>query len=464
MQKICNNINFTLNSSANPSLKTEGQTKHNVITKPTTEEIDEETKAHKKAIMIGTTVLALSGIIAILNPKFSTNFKKRLLNLQENTKKKLENNKNNYLSSKFHKAILKSIDWSIKSINFATNANLIKDIGFKWLCTEEKAFLNIRNKKKRKLAKKIDKKFRNLAEKPYNKLTLWFDKISRNTVFFKYKTASKKLDYLESLLKQHRSNLTPEKQKEFDRILANIKTKREVFSKEQVEKRLDNQDNIMCNLERDVMKKWRSYKNGFRNKWIEKDGHIKKNLGYWPEEILMPERNKLREQGLNEVDELFGGNNIKGDYYKLLDIIQPNLSENETKDFPKIIQKISDNLRNCSLAENVGYFDKKRDLILGSAPTDVVSAVAGLGLAGYAIGTADDKDDIISKSLTLGFPAVAGIAANLAFTAMLFSGIQSILWSSATAWGLSKIGSFADHQIFAKKERNLNTKGENKNV
>ena len=47
-----------------------------------------------------------------------------------------------------------------------------------------------------------------------------------------------------------------------------------------------------------------------------------------------------------------------------------------------------------------------------------------IGLSGIAVGTADTKEDRLSRALTLGFPAVAGIGASMALTAMLFLGCR----------------------------------------
>ena len=50
-------------------------------------------------------------------------------------------------------------------------------------------------------------------------------------------------------------------------------------------------------------------------------------------------------------------------------------------------------MRKANHSECVEYFDKKRDLMLGSAPTDVLTAVASLIASGVAIGVADTKED-----------------------------------------------------------------------
>ena len=115
------------------------------------------------------------------------------------------------------------------------------------------------------------------------------------------------------------------------------------------------------------------------------------------------------------------------------------------------MNKAGKKLRKANHSECVEYFDKKRDLVLGGAPTDIVTAVAGLGISGTAIATADSKEERISRALTGGFPIIAGIGASMAFTAMLFSGVQGLLLGAATSVGLSKLGSIADNFVTGKK-------------
>ena len=89
--------------------------------------------------------------------------------------------------------------------------------------------------------------------------------------------------------------------------------------------------------------------------------------------------------------------------------------------------------------------------MLGGAPSDIISGIGMIGLSGIAVGTADTKEDRVSRALTLGFPAVAGIGASMALTAMLFSGVQSIIYGSIASAGLSQLGSIADRTLNPKK-------------
>ena len=76
-----------------------------------------------------------------------------------------------------------------------------------------------------------------------------------------------------------------------------------------------------------------------------------------------------------------------------------------------------------------------------------MTALFGLTMSGIAVGMADNKDERISKSLTVAFPAIAGLGTSMALTAMLFSGVQGMIYGSLASIGLSKIGSTADKLV-----------------
>lgn len=417
---------------------------------------EKKKKSYKKAITVGSSVLVITGLVALLNPKFSSKFITKLKNASQSAGNKIENSKNNYLASKFHKATKKTLDFGIRTLEFTNNFNSAKDLGFKWLCCEKKGFHSVKNTSTRNFFKKIDNGFVKVMSKIHKAITKFFDRISQKTVLSKYKNASKKLDNLELTLQQYRNKLTSTEQAQFDAKLAEIAKTREFFSKANTSKRLVEQENLMGNLERDFMKQYRSYKNGFSNKWIDKGKHIDKNMTFWAEKIMQPTRDKVERQGLDVVEKLTGnGKDTKGLYNELFSMISPKLNATEKKSLENAIQVANKKLKKANHSETIEYFDKKRDLVLGGAPTDIVTALGGLALSGVAIATADTKEDKISRALTGGLPIVAGIGASMAFTAMLFSGVQGMLYGFLTSIGLSKIGSLADHYILGNKNQDI---------
>lgn len=419
---------------------------------------EKEKKSNKKAIAVGSSVLVITGLVALLNPKYSSKLVNNLKNFSKAAEKNIEKNKQNYLSSKFHKGCQKVADWSIRTLEFSNNVNSAKDIGFKWLCCDKKGFNSVKNKTIRKFLQKLDSGFVNVMNKVHKAITKWFDIISKKTVLRKYNSASKKMNEFEKLIQQYRNKLSPAQQQELDVKLAEIARAREGFSQNNISSRLKDQENLMSNLERDFMLKFRSYRNGFKNKWISKSDHIDKNMTFWAEEILKPTRNRVEQEGLKNVEKLVGnGNDKKGLYNELYSLLSPTLSESEKKVLDRTIQSATKKLQKASRSECIEYFDKKRDLVLGGAPTDIVTAVGGLALSGVAVATADTKEERLSRALTGGFPVIAGIGASMAFTAMLFSGVQGLLYGFLTSIGLSKLGSLADDYLLGNKNRNGST-------
>lgn len=421
---------------------------------------EKEKKSNKTAITVASSVIVVAGLVALLNPKYSSKLMTNLKNLSHNTGSKIENSKNSFLKTNFYKASKKTIDSCIRVLQFSNNINSAKDVGFKYLCCEKKQFNSIKNKPLKNFLQKVDNGFTSVMKKIHETITKWFDSISKYTVKSKYNKATKRMDALERLINQYKNKLSPAEQQQLETKLKEIKEARTYFSKDNTYQRLSEQESMMENLEKDFIEKLKAYRNGFSNKSIKNSTHINQNLTFWAEEIMQPTRNNVEAQGLAQVEKFIGNNKgQKGLYNEVYEILSPHINKEESVILEKSIGKVSKTLRKANHSECVEYFDKKRDLVLGGAPTDIVTAVAGLGLSGVAIATADSKEDRISRALTGGFPIVAGIGASMAFTAMLFSGIQGILLGAGTSIALSKIGSFANHKFLAhvQNEKKHNT-------
>ena len=412
------------------------------------EKAEKEKKSNKKAITVGIGAVLLTGFVMLLNPKNAPKLMEKMKSTQQKALLKMDKSKNDYLTSKFHKFTSKLMGKGIAVLEFSNNFNSAKDLSFKWLCTENKNLHKIRDPKKRRFVKKIDDRFVKIMKKPHEVITSWFDSISKMTVKKGYSKSAKRLDYLEDLLKKHRDGLSEQEKTIINAKLEEISQLRKHFSDNEVLSRLKLQEDSMANLERDFMNKYRSYANGFGNKWIDKGEHIGNNMNFWAQDILMPTRNNFEKQGKEVVDKLFGdGNGKKGLYDEITDILYSRITGSEKEELAKQLTKAKTQIRKANRNECVEYFDKKRDLVLGSAPTDIVTALFGLGVSGWAIASADTKEDKLSKAMTVGFPLVAGIGTSLAFTAMLVSGIKSMLYGALASVGLSKLGSLADHYI-----------------
>lgn len=104
------------------------------------------------------------------------------------------------------------------------------------------------------------------------------------------------------------------------------------------------------------------------------------------------------------------------------------------------------------------FFDKVRDLQIGSAPTDVISMLVSLGLIGAGLAKADNKDERISVMLKAGIPIIGTLGTTIYCTARLVSGSKAMAAGLVSGWIINRIGEQADK--FRKK---YNAKNEESN-
>ena len=110
-------------------------------------------------------------------------------------------------------------------------------------------------------------------------------------------------------------------------------------------------------------------------------------------------------------------------------------------------------------AEGDLYFDKLRDITLGSAFSDIVfGMLSPLATMGVLLAMDDTKEERISTTLKLGIPLIGGIATSTAFLFLLASGGKALIMSSLIGVGLNRIGTYADSKIAANRDNNKNPK------
>ena len=456
-------------SSTTPILAKPIEKVQNAITKTADvfikkSEEGEEKKSHKTAIWVGSSVLVVSGIAALLNPKFSGKFINKIKNWAQVRKANAEKNKGDKVKSKFNQWLSDASHKLIDIFQFTNSMNAAKDVGFKWICMGEK-FKNVKNDSLRNVLQKCDQGMRFVMSKVHSSITNIFDSVSKRTVHANYNSVDKRMRTLDNIIAGYKDKLTLSEKAALETKMREIQSARSYFSNKNVDARLTRQEQIMSNLEHDFIGKWNEFRKGF--KWFKAPGtlkekyhhninNIKNNMSYWAEDMLMPQRNKLEQEGMSAVDVIMGdGKNVRGKYNEILDILSPHLKQDEKAFLEKTIGKTNKGLRKANHSECVEYFDKKRDLMLGGAPTDIISGLVPVGLSGIAIGTADNKDDRLSRAITAGFPAVAGVGASFALTAMLFSGVQGLVYGGLVGAGLSLLGSTVDKAITKAKQKEV---------
>ena len=396
---------------------------------------EEKKKSHKTAIRVGSTVLVLSAIVALLNPKFSSSLVNKLKT--KSTKAANKAKVDNSFWGKWNKAKEKLLKGLTNTIQVLNNGNSVKDELFQKLCN------------KTSFTKKI-----------HQKITQGFDQISRQTVYGKYKSVSKQMNTLDDIMQHYKSRLSTTDKTLFEQKLAEIDKLQEYFSSAQIKNRLQNQEAQMQNLEKDVTEKIVQAKDTIvgkiKGKPIDNEMKIKDTCTFWAEDALMKERNKIEQDGVNVINSLVGdGKTKKGAYQEMIDLLAPHLNQEEKQAFEESIKNAEKLLRKANTTECVEYFDKKRDLVLGSAPTDVLTALASLVASGIAIGVADTKEDRLSRTISGALPVVAGLGVSTALTAMLFSGGKGMVLGTGSGMILSAMGSSLSHHLFPKNKQDI---------
>jgi len=166
-----------------------------------------------------------------------------------------------------------------------------------------------------------------------------------------------------------------------------------------------------------------------------------------------PEIIKLHEEVIKDITGIKDGfsNFNQGKVQNILDIYRKVLQPEEYAAVEKTFNTAITSLDKSIKVETDDYISKLRDLALGSAPTDILSAVGSLGVLGYQLGKSKDKEQRQSIALKYGIPAVAGIGTMLYFNAKLYAGTKSMLLSAAASFALNRIGEFSDNLL--KKHR-----------
>lgn len=152
---------------------------------------------------------------------------------------------------------------------------------------------------------------------------------------------------------------------------------------------------------------------------------------------------------LKDIDELKNTfvNFKQGEVEDILDIYKKILPSDEYNLLAKSYKSGIKALDKSIHIETEEFVGKLRDLVLGSAPTDILTILGSLGVLGYQLGKSEDNDQRMSISLKYGIPALAGIGISLYCNAKLYAGTKSLIIGTVSSIVVNKIGVWADNLL-----------------
>ncbi len=160
-------------------------------------------------------------------------------------------------------------------------------------------------------------------------------------------------------------------------------------------------------------------------------------------DAVVQNQKAVRNEHISAITELLNKHD-SGELQQLVDIYKA-ISTYHTAPVEKHVQKAIKSFDKSLNLETVEFFNKIRDLRLGSAPTDVLSIVASGGMIGYGLAKAHNSDERWEVTLTSGIPIIGTIGTALYCTAQLVSGSKGMIIAGASGIVLKYVGEFANY-------------------
>ena len=201
--------------------------------------------------------------------------------------------------------------------------------------------------------------------------------------------------------------------------------------------------------------------------WFAKNSEGLKNN----KELFLSELEKLKEHKIVSYDEnmVKTHEEFKNTHIQLIKELLNDNSTGELQDMLSIYYKLAPfelDKSGASLAvkkavqsfdksvqyECVEFFDKIRDLRLGSAPTDVLTILFSFITLTLGLGHAKSKEKRQSIMLTSGIPIVGGIAVSTLTATKLVSGGKSLALGFISGLALNQIGKVVDNVLKRNKD------------
>ncbi len=162
------------------------------------------------------------------------------------------------------------------------------------------------------------------------------------------------------------------------------------------------------------------------------------------ENTVIENQKKIRQSNIDSIISLLDEKNI-GELQEMIDIYKKlapyELAQTKAE---KTVRKAVSSFDKALKTETTEFFDKLRDLQLGSAPTDVIGILAPTAMIGYGLIEAADTDERKSVMYTAGIPIIGSVATTIYCTTKLISGGISLGIAAATGVAFKIIGDIID--------------------
>ena len=205
---------------------------------------------------------------------------------------------------------------------------------------------------------------------------------------------------------------------------------------------------IMKNLKKDLNGYKKALENGAKAEEAFPEKTISENIAkleeYFNKSYKYDSGAKAQAiESLNNLKSVLKDNK-QGELQNIMDIYKAHLSE---KDFQKLNKSVNKTIKSLDRSidmETDKLFDKVRDLLIGAAPVDVLSVISSLGVIGWGLAKADNKDERISAALKYGIPALGAVIISLICTVGLIAGGPSLIIGLVSGVAINKLGVVVD--------------------
>ena len=367
-------------------------------------------KRKKNGIIITSSAVGTTLLAVLITKGLPKNTHKVLKNCLETVKQSADASKEK-LQDKLKKGIEKA-----QSIN---NFNALKDTLFQKMMEKFQFTGNI-----------------------HKGITQIFETMAQNTVFSRYNSTHKKIKKLNKVLSK--MDLPKDKMAKLsgkvDEISQNFEQR---FSQDAIKKRFSDITTNFKNFPEEVLQRSVKDLEDVKGSKTIKEGVESLNNAdvsnvFIAEELLSASKagfgktvNASRDEIVKNLDEF-------------LELAKENLSPREYKKMVSNTRGIKESLGKASYTESNEYFDKVRDLKLGSAPTDVITMLTSVGTVAIGLSKADSKDERISAALKFGIPVLGSVFSSVLLTISLVSGFKAVAIGTALGLGMSVLGEKVD--------------------